>query len=51
MTNFPYSIGGDDVDAMIGLDYMIYFDVYFDYPDGKLLVKPNVYFFKKFHKN
>ncbi len=51
VTNFPYSEGGDDIDAIVGRDYLEYFDIYFDYPDGRIYLKPNAYFFKTFKRN
>jgi hypothetical protein len=50
-TSFPFEIGGRAIDAMIGLNYLAYFDVYFDYPDNQLVLKPNTLFFKTFHAN
>ncbi|MDP9017811.1 MAG: retropepsin-like domain-containing protein, partial [Candidatus Eremiobacteraeota bacterium] len=43
-TNFP----AGSIDAMIGLDYLQYFDLYFDYPHDRFLVLPNKWFFNKF---
>jgi hypothetical protein len=51
VTNFPYSLGGDDVDAIVGEDFYTFYDVYFDYPHDRIYLKPNDYFFKTFKKN
>ena len=51
VTNFPYSLGGDDVDAIVGADFYEFYDVYFDYPHDRIYLKPNDNFFKVFKKN
>jgi hypothetical protein len=50
-TNIPLVIHDQNVDAMIGLSHLAYYDVYFDYPNARLIVKPNEAFFKVFRKN
>lgn len=50
-TNFPLMVGDDSIDAIIGTDYLKFYDVYFDYPYGRLTVKPNALFFKTFKPN
>lgn len=50
-TNFPYSTTGQAVDAEIGLDYLHYFDLYFDYPHARFFVLPNTWFFETFKKD
>jgi hypothetical protein len=47
-TNFPLTLGDHPVDAIIGTDYLRFYDVYFDYPYGRITVKPNALFFKTF---
>ena len=47
-TNWPLTIHNRSVDALIGTDYLKYYDVYFDYPYGRLILKPNTLFFKTF---
>lgn len=49
-TNVPYDQYQTKVDAMIGADYLRYFDLYFDYPHGRFIVKPNSWFYEKFNK-
>jgi Aspartyl protease len=49
-TNLPYDAYQTNVDAMIGADYLHYFDLYFDYPHGRFIVKPNSWFYDKFKK-
>jgi hypothetical protein len=49
-TNSPYDASETKVDAMIGADYLRYFDLYFDYPHGRFLVKPNQRFYQIFVK-
>jgi len=49
-TNFPLGGTDDAADAIVGLDYLDFYDVYFDYPDQRVLIKPNAYFFEVFHK-
>lgn len=49
-TNVPYDAYQTNVDAMIGADYLHYFDLYFDYPHGRFIVKPNSWFYDKFKK-
>ena len=39
--NFPFKMHGRDVDGFVGLDYLHLYDVYFAYPEGRLIVKPN----------
>jgi hypothetical protein len=47
-TNYPYTLHGENVEAMVGMDYMCLYDLYFDYPNGRLLLKPNALFHKAF---
>lgn len=50
-TNFPYDPYGRNVDAIIGLDYLSYFDLYFDFPHGRMFVQPNMWFYRTFNKD
>ena len=50
-TNASYDASETKVDAMIGADYLRYFDLYFDYPHGRFIVKPNERFYQMFSKN
>ncbi|HTA53446.1 MAG TPA: aspartyl protease family protein [Candidatus Acidoferrales bacterium] len=50
-TNSPLMLGDRSVDVIIGTDYLKFYDVYFDYPYGRLTVKPNALFFKTFKPN
>jgi len=50
-TNWPMTVGNHSVDAIIGTDYLRYYDVYFEYPFGRFTVKPNALFFKTFKPN
>ncbi|MBV9028028.1 MAG: hypothetical protein JO311_05385, partial [Candidatus Eremiobacteraeota bacterium] len=50
-TNFPLTMGNRPVDAIIGTDYLRFYDVYFDYPYGRITVKPNALFLKTFKRN
>lgn len=49
-TNFPLETSGRDIDAMVGIDYLRYFDLYFDFPHDRFFVKPNEWFFRDFSK-
>jgi hypothetical protein len=49
-TNASYDASETKVDAMIGADYLRYFDLYFDYPHGRFIVKPNDRFYEIFSK-
>jgi hypothetical protein len=49
-TNYPFTIGDQQVDAMVGSDYLRFYDLYFAYPYGRLIAKPNALFYKFFHK-
>ena len=40
---------GHEVDAVVGADFLQYYDVYLDYPHNRLLLKPNAAFLKQFH--
>jgi hypothetical protein len=42
---------GQNVEAMLGMDYLYLFDLIFDYPNGRLIVKPNKWFFQVFKPN
>ncbi len=50
-TNSTYDASETKLDAMIGADYLRYFDLYFDYPHGRFLVKQNDRFYQIFTKN
>lgn len=50
-TNFSYERSGRTVDAVLGLDYLHYFDLYFDFPHDRMIVVPNAWFYKSFTKN
>jgi Aspartyl protease len=50
-TNFPLGSSEDAADAILGVDYLVFYDVYLDYPDQRIIIKPNAYFFEVFHKN
>lgn len=50
-TNAPLVVNDQPIDALIGIDYLHYYDLYFDYPYGRLIVKPNAIFFKTFKKD
>lgn len=51
-TNMPYTLsGGDDVDALLGRNYLGYYDLYLDYPHNRIIIKPNELFFKTFKKD
>jgi hypothetical protein len=39
--NFPFLIHDKEVDGFVGIDYLRYYDLYFAYPYGRLIVKPN----------
>lgn len=41
-------IGGRPVDAVMGGDLLRFYDVYLDYPHGRVFLKPNSLFFKSF---
>jgi hypothetical protein len=47
-TNFPLELHDEPVDAVVAADYLGYYDLYFDYPYGRLIVKPNAVFYKTF---
>lgn len=44
-TDYPYD-EPSDADAMIGLDYLSLFDLYFDYPHNRFIVVPNKWFYE-----
>ncbi|MGA8839963.1 MAG: aspartyl protease family protein [Candidatus Aquilonibacter sp.] len=48
-TNFPFGGSDDDADAIVGIPYLAFFDVYLDYANQRVLLKPNASFFKIFH--
>lgn len=49
-TNYPLSFSQDrPVDAFLGFDFLRWFDVYLDYPHGRLIVKPNQLFLRVTH--
>jgi len=50
-TNFPYGTSGKGVDAMVGNDYLHFFDLYFDYPHNRFIVRPNKWFYETFKKS
>ncbi len=50
-TNFALFGSNDDADAILGNDYLGFFDLYFDYSGKRLIIKPNDNFYKVFHKN
>ena len=43
-TDFPYS-SPEGAEAMIGFDYLRFFDLYFDYPHNRFFVVPNKWFY------
>ncbi len=47
-TNAPIVVHDQPIDALLGADYLHYYDIYFDYPYGRLIVKPNALFYKTF---
>lgn len=40
------SFGDRDIDAMVGYDYLEFYDIYFDYPHDRLVLVPNERFYK-----
>ncbi len=50
-TNYPLTIHDQPIDAIVGMDYLQFYDVYFVYPYNRLIVKPNALFFKTFKKS
>jgi hypothetical protein len=49
-TNIAYDASETKLDAMIGADYLHFFDLYFDYPHERFIVKPNDSFYQMFSK-
>ena len=49
-TNAPLVLRNQPVDAVLGGDYLQFYDVYFAFPYGRIIVKPNALFFKTFKK-
>ncbi len=47
-TNAPLDLHDQPVDALVAADYLGYYDLYFAYPYGRLIVKPNAVFYKTF---
>jgi hypothetical protein len=47
-TTYNYSLHNQDIEAIVGMDYMYFFDLYFDYPNGRLILKPNKLFYDNF---
>lgn len=50
-TNADITLRDQPVDALLGVDYLEFYDLYFAYPYGRILVKPNALFFKTFKKS
>ncbi len=50
-TNATIDLHDQPVDALIAADYLGFYDLYFDYPYGRLLVKPNALFYKTFKRS
>lgn len=49
-TNFSLTRSPDrTIDAFLGVDYLGFFDLYFDYPHNRFIVKPNKFFYRTFH--
>jgi len=48
-TDGDVDFGDHQVDAVIGADFLKYYDVYLDYPHNRVLLKPNKSFFDEFH--
>jgi hypothetical protein len=42
--------GSQEIDAILGADFLSYYDLYYDFPRGRFFVKPNEWFFKTFVK-
>jgi hypothetical protein len=47
-TNYPLLLHDQGVDALIGVNCVQYFDLYFAYPHNRLIVRPNAAFYKVF---
>jgi hypothetical protein len=47
-TNVAVDLHDQPVDALIAADYLRFYDVYFAYPYGRLIVKPNAVFYQTF---
>ena len=47
-TTYQFSLHDQDMEAMIGMDYLYVYDLYFDFPNGRLILKPNKLFFQLF---
>lgn len=50
-TNAPLALHDQPVDAVVAADYLDFYDLYFDYPYGRLIVKPNALFYKTFKRS
>jgi hypothetical protein len=48
-TDGDVTFAGHQVDAVIGADFLKYYDVYLDYPHNRVLLKPNKSFANTFH--
>lgn len=48
-TDGAVAFAGHQVDAVIGADFLKYYDVYLDYPHSRVLLKPNKSFYNFFH--
>lgn len=48
-TNYPMVVNDHNVDVVLGLNGLQFYDLYFDYPHSRFIVKPNKGFFKVFH--
>lgn len=48
-TDGDVEFAGHQVDAVIGADFLKYYDVYLDYPHNRVLLKPNKAFYDTFH--
>jgi len=47
-TNIPLDLQGSQVDGIIGRQFLEFYDIVFDYPHHRLLLKPNKWFLKYF---
>jgi len=48
-TDGDVAFSGHQLDAVIGADFLKYYDVYLDYPHNRVLLKPNKAFYNAFH--
>ena len=50
-TTIPLNINGENIDGIVGKQFIQFYDVTYDYPHKRIWLKPNKWFFKIFAPN